>query len=160
MYQIKIPNYSKSLALIAVIFFMGILTTSCAMLPPETQTAQEQSIAAQNSSKPIKNVPGQVQIDKLEPNAKALSQVELIWASPEQPVDGFVIHYGDSKENLSKQIKLPIDSLEKVKNSDTGLSVYRYILSDPSTDTILFIALTAYIGNNASQLSEVIEVKQ
>ena len=87
------------------------------------------------------------------------SNVEVVWAVPPEPVDGFVIHYGLSADNLESQIRVSSGSLNKDQDKQHG-EVYRYIVRDVAADKPVFVAIAAYVGDRTSPLSSVQEVSQ
>ena len=78
---------------------------------------------------------------------------------PPEPVDGFVIHYGLSADNLESQIRVSSGSLNKDQDKQHG-EVYRYIVRDVAADKPVFVAIAAYVGDRTSPLSSVQEVSQ
>jgi len=112
------------------------------------------STRAGASSPGIAKVP----VRELEkPASSRPSNVEVIWAMPAQPVDGFVLHYGLQKELLDRKVKLPAENLEMHSDPGKGL-VYRYVLQDVAPDKPVFVAVSAFASGQESPPSDVYEV--
>ena len=86
------------------------------------------------------------------------SSVEVIWEVPSKEVEGFVLRYGYSRENLSQEIRLRRDEVESYTDQEFG-RVYRYILRDIPSTKPLYLQLANTIGEQTSSFSEIFELR-
>lgn len=86
------------------------------------------------------------------------SSVEVIWEVPSKEVEGFVLRYGYSRENLSQEIRLRRDEVESYTDQEFG-RVYRYILRDIPSTQPLYLQLANTIGEQTSSFSEIFELR-
>jgi hypothetical protein len=89
---------------------------------------------------------------------KKLSGVEVMWEVPSDPVDGFVIRYGDDREKLNREATIFRSELREERDSDYG-PVYRYILRDIPAESRIFVAVAAFKGEAISDFSDVVAEK-
>jgi hypothetical protein len=80
------------------------------------------------------------------------SGVEITWEVPSDPVDGFVIRYGDDKNNLSREATILKSELREERDSQYG-PVYRYILRDVAKFEKVFVSVAAFKGDVISEFS-------
>jgi hypothetical protein len=92
------------------------------------------------------------------PAAPSRTNVELVWQVPEDPVDGFIVHYGFQRGSLDHEIKVPSAQLERFEDPSYGF-VFRYVLKEVPADETVYVAIAAYKGNTVSQTGDVFEVK-
>jgi hypothetical protein len=138
--------------------FLAFGLCACSMIrgkAPATGSQADQSPA--RSVKAIATTSTKVPVEELEKDKKDSLGLELVWAMPNEPVDGFVIHYGLHKESLDKQLTLKSNELEKMDDPDRG-QVYRYVVKDVPADQPVFVGISAFAGQNSSPISEVREV--
>jgi hypothetical protein len=84
-------------------------------------------------------------------------ELEMKWPIPETPVDGYVLRYGFSADNLEFQVKLKTEELEKFEDPVHGFA-YHYLLREVANDKPLFITIAAYRGAEESAQSRVYTV--
>lgn len=80
------------------------------------------------------------------------SGIEVTWEVPSDPVDGFVIRYGEDKDNLTKEATIFKSELREERDSQYG-PVYRYILRDASKTGKTYVAVAAFKGDVISDFS-------
>lgn len=90
------------------------------------------------------------------------SSVEIIWAIPQDPVDGFIIRYGITKAKLDHELKLKTNEIEKFQDPSHG-QVYRHRIEKLSSREPVFVSLIAFTstptkGEVLSSPTEIIEV--
>lgn len=85
------------------------------------------------------------------------SRVEVIWAIPQEPVDGYVVRYGYTRDDLKFEEKIPAEKLDRYEDPQYGF-VYRHVLKDVPPNSTVFVSLSAYTGRNTSPPSTVFEV--
>ena len=68
-----------------------------------------------------------------------------------------MVYYGLSRDNLDQQVRVSVQALEKVEDPQRG-AVYRYVLDGVSPDKSVYVALSAFSGDNTSPMSDVREV--
>ena len=86
------------------------------------------------------------------------SGVEIVWETPREPVDEFVIHYGYARENLDSQIKVPVAELETREDPQHG-PVFRYVIGDLDAKRDVYVSLASVKAGEASPLSQVFEIR-
>lgn len=91
------------------------------------------------------------------PAAAPGTRVEVIWAIPKDPVEGFVVRYGYSKGELKFEDKVASAALDRYDDPKHGF-VYRYVLRNVPTDRSVYVTLSAYNGKDLSAPSPVFEV--
>jgi hypothetical protein len=84
--------------------------------------------------------------------------IEITWEVPGEPVDGFVIRYGQSRGALSNEVKIAAGDLREESDPEYG-PVYRYLIKDVSNATPLFVSIAAYKGDRISNFSDVLAEK-
>jgi hypothetical protein len=86
-----------------------------------------------------------------------MTDIELLWEVPAEPVDGYIVRYGNFREQLSVEKKVLVGELEKRDDPERG-SVYRYVIRGiPSTQRI-FLSVATFRGDAVSLPSRVFEV--
>jgi hypothetical protein len=85
---------------------------------------------------------------------KKASGVEVTWEVPSDPVDGFVIRYGQDRSQLTKEVTLLLSELREERDSHYG-PVYRYIIRNLTSDEPLYVSVAAFKGETVSDFSEV-----
>jgi hypothetical protein len=81
--------------------------------------------------------------------------IEVTWEVPSDPVDGFVIRYGEDRTNLSKEATILRSELREERDSQYG-PVYRYILRNIPDSGRVYVAVAAFKGDVISEFSDAI----
>lgn len=81
--------------------------------------------------------------------------IEVTWEVPSDSVDGFVIRYGDDRENLSKEATILRSELREERDPQYG-PVYRYILRDIPASGQMYVSVAAFKGDAISDFSDAI----
>lgn len=81
--------------------------------------------------------------------------IEVTWEVPSEPVDGFVIRYGEERTQLVKETTILISELREERDSNFG-PVYRYTIRDISSDTPLYVSVAAFKGDVISDFSDAV----
>ncbi len=105
----------------------------------------------------IQNETTPVSIDTVE-TAGNNSLIEILWTIPSEPVDGFVIHYGEYRDSLNQEIRVSRDSLERLEGPDNR-PLFRYVMGDVPKNKPIFIAIASYRDNVTSPPSAAYEVQ-
>ncbi|MFO0417192.1 MAG: hypothetical protein ACK5Y6_07885 [Pseudomonadota bacterium] len=84
--------------------------------------------------------------------------VEVIWEIPSEPVDGFVIRYGQDRANLSKETTILRSELREESDPQYG-SVYRYPIRDIPQDQNIFVSVAAFKGDVISEFSDAVTAR-
>lgn len=103
----------------------------------------------------VANLPNKP-LSKLE-NDNSDSQVEVIWAIPQEPVEGFNIHYGYTRDNLNKTVKVNAKQLMRYEDPKYGF-VYRHLIKNLEESKSIYVSLSAYNGDKESEASSIFEV--
>lgn len=91
-------------------------------------------------------------------NRSMLSDVEVLWRVPQDPVDGFIIYYGYDTGHMDRSIRVDLQELSPIQDMQFG-EVYRYTLRDVSPARPLVISIAAFRGEEISQPSSVFSVE-
>jgi len=84
---------------------------------------------------------------------KTAAGIEVTWEVPSDPVDGFVLRYGEDRSNLSKEATIFRSELREERDPQYG-PVYRYILSDIPSSGSVYVSVAAFKGDTVSDFSE------
>jgi hypothetical protein len=84
--------------------------------------------------------------------------VEVIWEIPSEPVDGFVIRYGQTRDNLSKETTILRSELREESDPNYG-SIYRYAIRDIPEDQSVFVSVAAFKGDVISDFSQAVTAR-
>jgi hypothetical protein len=87
------------------------------------------------------------------PTRKTVDGTEITWESPSEPVDGFVIRYGEDPKRLDKEVKLSATDLREEQDPEFG-KVYRYVIRNVSPVKPLYVSIAAFKGDRLSDFSE------
>jgi len=93
----------------------------------------------------------------LPPPVEERSAVEILWEVPTEPVDGFILRYGEAHEALSAERRLSIGEIDKIEDRERG-KLYRYVIPDVANSQRIFLSISAFKGNTESLPSRVFEV--
>ncbi len=81
--------------------------------------------------------------------------IEVTWEVPSDPVDGFLIRYGEVRTDLSKEVTILRSELREERDAQYG-PVYRYILRDIPESGRVYVAVAAFKGEVISNFSDAI----
>lgn len=87
-----------------------------------------------------------------------LSDVEIVWEIPREPVSKYVIYYGPSADRLDKSVVVETQDLEQLDDAAAGF-VYRYDLKGIPANQRLFVSISSVTASGESVRSAPIEVK-
>ncbi|MBN8549927.1 MAG: hypothetical protein J0M12_11480 [Deltaproteobacteria bacterium] len=147
---------------------LGISLSSCSFIERNTIGLFSADSAQAGFSSPQQPVPAEDGTNlsrvTVKPQAPAPTatpapgtRVEVIWAIPKDPVDGFIIRYGYTKTELKFEEKVHGTALDRFDDPKYGF-VYRYVLKNVPANTTVYVSLIAYTGNEQSAPSPVFEV--
>ena len=121
----------------------------------------DENVASENkgaSSGSLDNQPSNVPVELPPTDSNVTAQdVEIIWQAPSSTVDGFVIHYGFSKEELSFERRINAADLKLLDHPAYG-PVYRYSISDLPNDRTVYVSVSAFKDTLVSDPSEIFAV--
>jgi hypothetical protein len=80
---------------------------------------------------------------------------EVTWEVPSEPVDGFVIRYGDDRANLSKEVTILRSELREERDAQYG-PVYRYIRRNIPDSSPVYVSVAAFKGDTISSFSDAV----
>lgn len=122
----------------------------------ETLNKVNEKPSYDNSAKVnIANLPSH-STTRAEPQ-KPSSEVEVIWAIPQEPVEGFIIRYGYTRDNLEKLVKVDAKKLQRYDDPKYGF-IYRHIIRNLENSKSIYVTLAAYNGDKESEPSNIFEV--
>ena len=81
--------------------------------------------------------------DLVDEEHAALSDVEILWKIPEFKLDGVIIRYGSSPDELTETVSLPIEDIRIVQDPKYG-PVMHYIVRDVPINQQIFATITGY----------------
>ena len=84
---------------------------------------------------------------------KTEAGIEVTWEVPSDPVDGFVLRYGEDRANLSKEATILRSELREERDPQYG-PVYRYILSNIPSSGVVYVSVASFKGDTVSDFSE------
>jgi hypothetical protein len=84
---------------------------------------------------------------------KKTSGIEVTWEVPSEPIDGFVIRYGEDKAQLTKETTILKSELREERDPQYG-PVYRYTIRDVPSEAPLYVAVAAFKGDILSDFSD------
>lgn len=87
-----------------------------------------------------------------------VSDVEIVWEIPREPVSKYIIYYGSAPDKLDKQVTVDTNELEQLDDAAAGF-VYRYDLKNIPNNQKLYISISSVTANGESVRSSPIEVK-
>jgi hypothetical protein len=129
-----------------IILLLGLaallVSAGCSVIEGGSSSSQQQSASRSDNRSPAA-------VDR------SIEGIEVTWEVPGEPVDGFVIRYGPSRSDLSKELKVSADDLRQESDPEYG-PVYRYFIKDVTPSTPLFVSIAAYKGDRISNFSEVL----
>ena len=125
---------------------------------PASETPTKTPILSDTSSRTEVKSETRINIESLGDSSKTVSGIEVMWEIPNKEVDGFILRYGFSKNNLSKEVHLKRTELETYTDQEFG-EVFRYILQDIPSAQSIYLQLANKIGDQVSPFSEVFELK-
>lgn len=141
-------------AAIAVLLFLLACGSSRNQIEPEEPQESTEEVEQQDQSAPPKT--SKVDIEKLEAGPP-VTDIEIVWAIPEKPVEGFILRYGYSREKLDQSVKLMSKDTEKFEDPAHGFA-YRYHLRKIQADKSLYVSIAAFDGAQQSAPTDVFEV--
>ena len=116
---------------------------ACNLTTPRNVSRRELRREAATKEKSLAPVP----VEALDvQNGVAATDVEILWIPPTDPVDGFVVRYGYSKDDLNETVKIPLAEAEIINDPKHG-NVMHYIIRDVAADKKLYITLSIFIGD-------------
>jgi len=134
----------KRLLTLATLLTAALTITGCSLLfdpnPPKKAPTQEEGASA-GITQPIFE--------------KSAAGIEVTWEVPSEPVDGFVIRYGEDRAQLAKETTILISELREERDPQYG-PVYRYTIRDISSDTPLYVSVAAFKGDVISDFSDAV----
>jgi hypothetical protein len=134
----------KRLLILSTTLIASLHLTGCSLLfdpnPPKKESVQDKTAGA-GVAQPLLEKKG--------------AGIEVTWEVPSEPVDGFVIRYGEDRTQLVKETTILISELREERDSQYG-PVYRYTIRDISSDTPLYVSVAAFKGDIISDFSDAI----
>ncbi len=146
--------YSQRFLQLCFIVFWGLALSGCGFLSELTGPASSSAAQGSTSAAAEQPKPSQLTVEQVP----TTSDLELIWAVPNDPVDRFILKYGFAMENLDKEVSIAAVELSSIDTPEHG-KAFRYIISNLPKDKTIYLTLTSARGEELSQPSEVFEVR-
>lgn len=109
--------------------------------------------------KSISNPTTQVTVKELERTKDHEPEdIEITWQAPNDPVEGYIIRYGSTREQLDNQEVIYAKELESILDEKHG-TVFRHNLTSIPNDQPVFVEITAFQGDLLSEPSEIFEAQ-
>jgi hypothetical protein len=158
---------------VRILLFLACLSlASCSIFSSSDETAN-QPTSAPATKEPIQEsseleplqfnaipspTPAATPTIEAEPASPKLSDVEIVWEIPREPVSKYIIYYGPSSDQLDKQVTVNTNDLEQLDDAAAGF-VYRYDLKGIPNNQRLFVSISSVTATGESVRSAPIEVK-
>jgi hypothetical protein len=84
--------------------------------------------------------------------------IEITWEAPGDPVDGFIIRYGNVPSALTKEVTISMSDIRQERDPEYG-PVFRYLIRDIAPTDRIFVSIAAVKGNEVSSFSDVLEAQ-
>ena len=121
---------------------------------PEAEGAEKTTVV------PVVEVPsagGRINLE-VDPKSTSISDIEVTWQIPQEPVDGLLVRYGFSKDQIKNASRIYSRDLMRYDDPKHG-GVYRFVLGNVPLDRPIFITVAAFSGDRLSKPSDIFEVK-
>jgi hypothetical protein len=129
--------------------FLALTLNACTLLGSDQSSDRQLNAKPQGSSEAVEaSLP-----TSTGPTRKTLEGTEVTWESPSEPVDGFVVRYGEDPKRLDKEVKLSASDLKEEQDPEFG-KVYRYVIRNTSPIKPLYVSIAAFKGDRLSDFSE------
>jgi hypothetical protein len=114
-----------------------------------------------DQSTTIKAPPADIETDSAVEHAPPAKKqgIEITWEVPGDPVDGFIIRYGNVPSALTKEVTISMSDIRQERDPEFG-PVFRYLIRDIAPTDKIFVSIAAVKGNEVSNFSEVLEAQQ
>ncbi|WKZ57911.1 MAG: hypothetical protein QY326_04370 [Bdellovibrionota bacterium] len=149
--------FSKALSLTVACF----LVSNCTVVQPtkiEPKPARSRPLATSPSKVTVTDPEAAAIAPSPTDTAKsAHDDIEIIWALPSEPVEGFVIRYGTEEGKLDKETRILFSEVEQVPDPQHGM-VLRYVLRALPRNMPIFISIAAFSMNEESAPSAILSV--
>lgn len=155
--SINVHKASVRVVLLVLMLWGSLAVFGCSLVEPKPSSPDSAAVRPESSETASVPRTTSVPIEGLSPQKPKYSNIEVVWAVPAEPVEGFVIYYGLSRDNLEFKVRVAAESLEQTQDNERGL-VYRYVVRDVAADKPVYLAISAYSGDKASPLSEIREI--
>ena len=129
------------------IVLIGSCFSGCSLVENLLGAGPEVTEQKTSSSRPNEGGIPPVQVEKR-------LGLQVTWQVPSEPIDGFILRYGEKPEELTTEKRITVDSLLREDDPEFG-PVYRYTVSDIAPQSALFVSIAAYKGDRLSEFSEV-----
>ena len=95
----------------------------------------------------------------VNPKPKTDAALELIWKIPEEPVDEYIIRYGQDPLVLKSEHRVKSSEVKSVNDSRHG-EVHQYILEDVPESVSIYVSISAVKNGVESPPSKTFKVGQ
>jgi len=92
------------------------------------------------------------------PPAKSQQGIEVAWKVPSEPVDGYIIRYGETPDSLQSEVRVSIIEIREEQDPELG-PVFRYLIRGVQGSKRLFVSIAAFKGDVVSNFSDVLEAR-
>lgn len=131
-----------------------------AVLTPEELAIRE---ARQERDEEIRSIGSQLSAERdrrtsaFDDEIRGPVFVEVLWKVPAEEVSAFRLHYGTNPGDLSKNIRVPVEKLERFSHPLYG-PTFRYRLYGMSPKQTTYVSLQAENANGISPRSPVLKI--
>jgi hypothetical protein len=140
-----------------ILFLALVFSLSGCSFSGNQDSPQEQKPLRQVKS--ISNPTTQVAVKELEKTKdQKLENIEITWQAPTDPVEGYIIRYGSTQEQLDNQEVIYVKELESIPDEKHG-RIFRHNLTNIPSDQPMFVEITAFQGELQSEPSEIFEAQ-
>ena len=136
---------------LTLLLLVALILSSCSLWRGKSESDDKQ--AGNGRSQQLSKVGIRQGADR-----NPVTDVEILWGIPAQPVDGFVIYYGYEAENLPYQQKVAVNDLGKFEDDKFGF-VYRFVLKGIPANKDLKVSIAAVSDGKITAPSDVFTVQ-
>lgn len=129
--------------------FLALTLNACTLLGSNEN--QENSLTTKPET--VSQVEERPLSPTTSPARTMVEGTEVTWESPSEPVDGFVIRYGEDPKRLDKEVKLSARDLKEENDPEFG-KVFRYVIRNVSPVKPLYVSIAAFKGDRLSDFSD------
>jgi hypothetical protein len=128
--------------------------------PKKANRTSQETLKITGKVKPKKvRIESATETKKVKVQDPYLNKVEVSWVVPKINVDGFILNYGFSETVQDKKVKIFVKDLKRAKDEKHG-EVYKYILNEVPKEKDVFVRISAFLGEEVSEPSDVMKVKK
>ncbi|MFM1849067.1 MAG: hypothetical protein RL417_2541 [Pseudomonadota bacterium] len=136
-----------------VVVTLSVLVWGCSLGGTSFQSPRQ----GQGGSPTDLRSAGSIELTPRRDTVGETSSIEVLWEVPTEPIDGFIVRFGEAHEALTNERRLSLEDIERVEDRERG-RLYRYVISDIPNAQRVFLSISAVKGAAESPPSKVFEI--